>query len=83
MIPVHDSGGEPSGFIGSLTDITERVQAEEALQASQQRLLQAQRVAGLGFLSWDLRSDEITLSDQAMKIFKVRSEEHTSELQSH
>ncbi|NMB79406.1 MAG: response regulator [Methanomicrobiales archaeon] len=35
----HDPGGAIAGFIGVIIDVTDRIHAEEALQASEQRLM--------------------------------------------
>ncbi|MBD1848209.1 PAS domain S-box protein [Cyanobacteria bacterium FACHB-63] len=37
-VPEHNASGELVGYIGTVIDITERKQAEQALQASEQRL---------------------------------------------
>lgn len=47
----------------------QRKRDEESLRESQERLLKAQRVARMGFLDWNLRTNEIFLSDQVYRIY--------------
>jgi PAS domain S-box-containing protein len=49
--PVVDRSGEPVEFVGVLMDITERKQAERALQESQAELARVNRVAVMGELT--------------------------------
>ena len=45
-----------------ITDLTERKQAEEALQLSQEQLALAQQAAGVGVWDWDVRSGRVRCS---------------------
>ena len=56
-------------FIGLGIDITERKQIEEKIEDYINRLKKAQDIASLGFLDWDLKTDNIFLSDEAYKIY--------------
>ncbi|MDD2335255.1 MAG: ATP-binding protein, partial [Geobacteraceae bacterium] len=47
---LKNSLGKNAKFVGSVLDITERRQAEKELQLGQQQLLQAEKMAALGFL---------------------------------
>jgi DNA-binding response OmpR family regulator len=47
----------------------QRKRAEEDLQRSQERLLQAQRIGNMGSWEWDLRSEELIWSEQLYRIF--------------
>ena len=53
-IPICSADGTPQYLLGISEDITDRKQAEEALQQNEARLNEAQRIAHIG--SWDLES---------------------------
>ncbi len=50
LMPVSDQGGSVSGLVLVLQDVTDRVEAQEALGRSQEQLLQAQKMDALGVL---------------------------------
>jgi PAS domain S-box-containing protein len=56
-----------------IRDITESRRADKELRDSRERLLKAQRVARVGFLDWDLRTNEIFLSDEACALVGVKA----------
>jgi PAS domain S-box-containing protein len=47
-------------------------QAEEALKASEAKLNDAQKLAGLGYWSWDINTGEVIWSEEVYKIFKKK-----------
>ncbi|HOP39581.1 MAG TPA: ATP-binding protein [Geobacteraceae bacterium] len=47
---LRESGGKSDKFVGSVLDITDRRQAEREIQLGQQQLVQAEKMAALGFL---------------------------------
>jgi PAS domain S-box-containing protein len=59
-----DERGRMLRIIGMVADITERKQAEQALQQSEAELSEAQRLAGLGSWQWDTRTDTVTWSEE-------------------
>ncbi|MET0387089.1 MAG: PAS domain-containing protein [Polyangiales bacterium] len=62
---------ETPGALDPLADTTssaDELPVEGALLESRQRLLQAQRVAGLGFWDWNLRTQQIIVSDELYRI---------------
>ena len=72
-IPVELAGkairyqGRPARLV-ALRDITERHAAETALAASEARLAEAQRVAGLGSWAFDYATRTLTYSDEAFRL---------------
>jgi PAS domain S-box-containing protein len=74
ITPVFDEQGQLINFVGFLSDITERQQAEIALQESQANLATAQQIALLG--SWeldlanpsDINSNALRWSDQTFRL---------------
>lgn len=70
-LPVFDEGGALRGFRGIDRDITERKRSEQALRASQESLVRAQRIAHLGNWERDVRSGELTWSDEVYRIFRM------------
>lgn len=80
--------GETIGYVGTITDISDRKQAEASLQqlnqeletrvqertaklqASETRLLEAQRIAHLGHWEFDLATQKITWSEELFRLFE-------------
>jgi PAS domain S-box-containing protein len=67
--PLHDASGDSVGAIGVAIDVTDAERRERLLEASQQRLTEAQRVAHLGSWEWDLASEGVVWSDELSRIY--------------
>ena len=61
--------------VAAVRDITERKQREAALVRSERTLAEAQRVARLGSLDYDMVSQTVQASDEALRIFGIPREE--------
>jgi diguanylate cyclase (GGDEF)-like protein/PAS domain S-box-containing protein len=76
MEMVYGEGGEQLRSFGTVLDITERKQAEEALRESERRLLAAQRIASVGNWSFDVAQNRAYWSDEMYRIFGLAPQEH-------
>ena len=65
IVPFFHKDGRPRQFIAICSDITERKDAELAIQASQQRMLLATEATGVGIWEWNRFTNRI-LWDAAM-----------------
>ncbi len=65
---VRDQGNQPQYFVAVLEEVTDRIQAERALQETQQQL-QLALSTGLGVWEYDLRNKAVRLSPQYCKVF--------------
>ena len=62
LAPIHDSGGELTHFVSSITDNSQLMEAKQRLQWSETSLLDAQRVAKVGSWDWDLVTNKFMRS---------------------
>jgi len=72
---VKDEAGEPLHWQGVLFDMTERKESEEIVRRSEARLAEAQRLAHLGGWEWDVRTGEISWSDEVYRIYGLTPQE--------
>ena len=66
-----DDSGKARRVSGSITDITERKQTEKALRDSTNKLLKAERIARMGFLTWNLKTNEIVWSREVYYLYGI------------
>ena len=69
--PRRDGDDRVVGLTGVSVDVTDRQRAEEALQASEARLTQAQQIARIGSWELDPTSGDLTWSDEIFRIFEL------------
>jgi PAS domain S-box-containing protein len=69
VVPVFDNKGNCTHLVGSVHDITERKRAEAALRESEARLKNAERLAHVGHWTWDLKSNQVSWSEEMFHIF--------------
>src|SRR6266487_4993817 len=68
-VPRYDAQKNFAGYIGSCMDVTELINKEQALRESEERMSLAADAAGLIMWTWDIRRDEVSLSDKDRAFF--------------
>jgi PAS domain S-box-containing protein len=71
---LRDAGGIPARIIGTVQDITERKQAEEALRQSQGDLRHAQAVAHVGSWRINVHGSVLEWSEETYRMFGIAPE---------
>ncbi len=66
--PVLGDGGEVSGYVGVVADITDSLQLQQKLHESEALLDRAGRIAGVGGWSLDLATQRLGWTDQTCRI---------------
>ncbi len=66
---IRDHRGHAVRAVGALQDITEQVHAANLLRESEERLRNAERLAHVGNWHWDLKSNEVSWSEEMFRIF--------------
>lgn len=69
MVVSRSEDGKPLRMIGTDKDISARKQAEEALQQSQKKLLEVQRIANVGSWQLDIATGHVVWSDELYRMF--------------
>jgi PAS domain S-box-containing protein len=69
--PVYDDDGKYVGAIAGVQDITQRRQAEDALQRSRALLQETQRLAKVGGWELDLDSSTVTWTEEVYRIHEL------------
>jgi PAS domain S-box-containing protein len=84
---IFDTNGNPAAIEGLATDITAQKAAEAALIGSEEKyrisesdLKKAQSVARLGSWKWDLKTSEVTWSEEMFNIFGIDKKSYTGSL---
>jgi PAS domain S-box-containing protein len=67
----RDPAGRPQQVIGIAIDIDHAKCAGEELERSQEQLLEAQELAGLGSFVWNLTTHEISVTPQVLRILDL------------
>jgi len=80
--PILDAAGRYCGAVHIARNITEGKRAEEALRDSESKLREAQQMAHLGHWFWDIKTGAVEWSEEVYKIFRLRPEEFTPQIDS-
>ncbi|HTO55767.1 MAG TPA: PAS domain S-box protein [Myxococcota bacterium] len=70
-IAEFDAGGEFAGWVGTLTDLSDKKAAEQALAASEQQLRLALEAADMCTWEWDAPSRRVSWSANAPRVFEL------------
>jgi two-component system cell cycle sensor histidine kinase/response regulator CckA len=70
-VPIYNSDGTIREWVGVHKDVTEQRLSADALRASETRLSEALRIAGMGYWNRDLVTDEVEWSDELYGMFGV------------
>jgi len=68
-LPVIDSKGNPSRWIGVCRDVTEETEARKSLSKTVATLEKAQQIGRLGSWEWDYLEDELHWSAESYRLF--------------
>jgi len=68
VVPIREAGHVRT-ILGFNLEITDRKRAETALRESERRLREALRVGRMGYLDWDLVTNEIRWSPETYRLF--------------
>ena len=68
-VPLYEPTEVIAGYLGTVTDINDRLATEAALQESETQLRTALEAADLGTWSWEMESNKVTLCNYAQSIF--------------
>jgi len=76
------SKGEPVCYVGTAIDITERKEAEIALNESEKKMIFALEATNSGVWEWDVSTDEVFWTDNVWKLYglELKSKQMTHKL---
>jgi PAS domain S-box-containing protein len=71
MLPETDFSGTITGYIGTLTDITDRKDAEEELRNLSDRLTLAVKSGAIAIWDWNIPEDILTWDDRMYELYGI------------
>ncbi|NQV47079.1 MAG: PAS domain S-box protein [Rhodospirillaceae bacterium] len=76
--PVFTPKGKFLGYRGTGADVTDRVQAEEALRASEERYALVSRATDEGIVDWNIRTNRLYVSERLEQILGITTLTHAT-----
>jgi PAS domain S-box-containing protein len=73
--PLHDAKGKINAAVAIFDDVTERIQTQNELKESENRLNQAQRIAHLGNWEYYAKEDKAIWSEELFNIFGLKPQQ--------
>ena len=80
-VPLRDETGKIVRWYGTAIDIQDRKRAEEKLLHSEESLLEAQRLSHTGSWRHDIASGAVIVSPEMYRIFDIKSDNDTSDME--
>lgn len=77
----RDENGVPYQILGVTQDITDRVEAEDALKYSEAQLVEAQKIGHVGSYDWNMKTNIIQGTQEFFKIFGIKENDGTVTLE--
>ncbi|GAL84503.1 phytochrome-like protein cph1 [Sporocytophaga myxococcoides] len=77
----RDEKGMPFQILGVTQDITDRVEAEEALKYSEAQLVEAQKIGHVGSFDWNMKTNIVQGTQEFFKIFGLNGNNGTVRLE--
>ena len=74
--PLYDKAGRVAAAVTIFDDMTERVNTQDALQASEDRLKMAQRIAHVGSWEYYGKEDKAIWSDELFRMFGLKPQKY-------
>lgn len=74
MSKLKEDGDWKGKIVSAVRDVTEELRLKKELHQSQERLLDAQRIAHLGHWSRDLKNEQLYWSDEIFRIFGLEAD---------
>lgn len=69
---LYDESGNPEGYVGMVTDITERLAIEKDLKRTKKKLENALKIGNIGTWELNLKTGEMVMDRRAEEIFSVK-----------
>lgn len=82
ITPIKNKKGEITHYLAIKTDITDKKLAAKLLEQTAQQLTTAQHIAKIGNWVWDLKSGNITWSEEMYEIYNVSPSDFKPDIES-